>query len=922
MSLSKSQKYWEERFKQLEEASNKTGHETLMRIEPSFDEAQKAIQKEIEAWYGRYAINNGITMQEAKKQLTTRELREFRWDVNEYIKYGKENALNQQWMKELENASARVHVSRLEALKLRTQQYAEKAFGNELDELDSMARKLLTDDYYHACFEVQKGFNIGWELGQLDERKLDKYVSRPWAADGKNFSDRIWNSKAQLIDEVHKQLTQSCILGKAPDGAIQAISKKFNTSKSQAGRLVMTEQAYFHSVAQQEAFNDLDVEEYEIVATLDSQTSETCQEMDGKHFPMNEYKAGVTAPPFHVWCRSVTVPWFEDNYTGERAARNGDGKTYYVPDDMTYPEWKEYYVDGTKDPATWERKYKIDVKPKEEPKIEQRTMKKIDFTPAKTITEAEEYAKQFVKSNGHVMYGKKHVNYSGISVDMANEVNYQLTQLFGNYEVHQFDSIETFGKGQKKYFAQHGKAPMTTTNFGNLMINKEICKSEETISKYISDAKDAFDYVLNNMDRLSGSKLKLAETYKEAGRSLVGGTFKDMITHEFGHHVSYMQGVNKELLDVLKSSDWNKFAKHISGYANNSASEYLAESWVAYVKGEINLIDPELTKVFDGLRKFDIDEVVEDIVEEVIEDEFDNFDDLSDEERAILERVMGRTKAKREQSLMTRDEFINGVEACKDSEEVSKFATEYFRNKPNCNIRNVDMSKIDCEVLKKVVIKVDDLDSRFDSTLTALENAYLGLSANGMNSPNMEMVQRYLDTKGISKVESTIKLNDLFFGNEKMVLSDWNDNCNSKHIPLHVVVDKSDAYVTTIVHEYGHSILQGKLNEALIEQGGHHPAFEEILKIYDDYMGELLDIDVKSSEKAIKYAEKGDMDSYEKVITKADEKRLKICISRYSQSSVGEFIAEAFCDAELNKKPKKYSKRVYDVLVKYYGKVK
>lgn len=344
MSLSKSQKYWEERFKQLEEQSNRTGNETLMRIEPSFDEARNAIQKEIEAWYGRYAINNGITMQEAKKQLTTRELNEFRWDVNEYIKYGKENALNQQWMKELENASARVHVSRLEALKLRTQQYAEKAFGNELDELDSMARKLLTDDYYHACFEVQKGFNIGWELGQLDERKLDKYVSKPWAADGKNFSDRIWNSKAQLIDEVHKQLTQSCILGKAPDGAIQAISKKFNTSKSQAGRLVMTEQAYFHSVAQQEAFNDLDVEEYEIVATLDSQTSETCREMDGKHFPMNEYKAGVTAPPFHVWCRSVTVPWFEDNYGGERAARGADGKTYYVPDDMTYPEWKNSFV--------------------------------------------------------------------------------------------------------------------------------------------------------------------------------------------------------------------------------------------------------------------------------------------------------------------------------------------------------------------------------------------------------------------------------------------------------------------------------------------------------------------------------------------------------------------------------------------------
>lgn len=106
----------------------------------------------------------------------------------------------------------------------------------------------------------------------------------------------------------------------------------------------MTEQAYFHAVAQQDAFKELDVEEFEIVATLDSHTSEICREMDGKHFPMSQYEAGVTAPPFHVWCRSVTVPYFEDNFIGERAARGTDGKTYYVPDNMKYSEWKESFV--------------------------------------------------------------------------------------------------------------------------------------------------------------------------------------------------------------------------------------------------------------------------------------------------------------------------------------------------------------------------------------------------------------------------------------------------------------------------------------------------------------------------------------------------------------------------------------------------
>ncbi len=84
------------------------------------------------------------------------------------------------------------------------------------------------------------------------------------------------------------------------------------------------------------------------VATLDSKTSPICQEMDGKHFPMKDFKAGLTAPPFHCWCRSCTCPYFDDEFSegGMRAARGADGESYYVPDDMSYDEWKKSFVDG------------------------------------------------------------------------------------------------------------------------------------------------------------------------------------------------------------------------------------------------------------------------------------------------------------------------------------------------------------------------------------------------------------------------------------------------------------------------------------------------------------------------------------------------------------------------------------------------
>ena len=201
--------------------------------------------------------------------------------------------------------------------------------------------------YYHTAFEIQTGFRLGWDIAGLDQRQIEKVISKPWAVDGKNFSERIWGNKEKLIKELHTELTQMVMLGNKPQKAMHSIAKKVNTSKQNAGRLVMTEAAYFSSAAQKDCFENLGVEQYEIVATLDSHTSKICQNLDGKHFPMKYYEAGVTAPPFHVYCRSTTAPYFEEDFDniGERAAREEEtGKTYYIPENMNYKEWEEKFV--------------------------------------------------------------------------------------------------------------------------------------------------------------------------------------------------------------------------------------------------------------------------------------------------------------------------------------------------------------------------------------------------------------------------------------------------------------------------------------------------------------------------------------------------------------------------------------------------
>ena len=346
----KNSSYWKKRFELLEQSQNQQGVQCYADIEKQYRQAQRQIEGQISAWYQRFADNNGVTLADARKMLTGKELEELKWDINQYIQYGEENAINGTWVKQLENASARYHISRLEALKLQTQQSLEVMFGNQLDSVDSAMRDIYTSGYYRTAFELQKGVGGGWDFATLDDKTISKVINKPWAADGKNFSERIWGNRQKLVNELNTELTRNIVLGQDPQKAIDAIARKMNTSKNNAGRLVMTEEAFFSSAAQKDCFAELDVEQFEIVATLDSHTSEICQEMDGKHFPMSQWEVGVTAPPFHVWCRSTTVPYFDDEFdtVGERAARGEDGKTYYVPADMTYKQWQQAFVEGDK----------------------------------------------------------------------------------------------------------------------------------------------------------------------------------------------------------------------------------------------------------------------------------------------------------------------------------------------------------------------------------------------------------------------------------------------------------------------------------------------------------------------------------------------------------------------------------------------
>ena len=338
--------YWRGRFSILEDSAHREAQKTIQDMEELYLDAQRSVQKEIESWYARFAVNNQISLTDARKWLTAGQLEEFHWSVEQYIKIGEQAGLDAAWLKKLKNVSARFHISRLEAIQTGIQQQLELLYGNQVDSLDALLKKVVGNGYTHTAFEIQKGVGLGWDITGLDQKKLETLLSKPWTTDGRTFRDRCWLNKNDLVGSVSKSLTQGLLRGDSPAKITTAIQKQFGVHRYKAGRLVNTETTYFNAVATKECYKDLDVEMVEIIETLDSHTCSICGGLDGKVIPIFQYEPGVTVPPFHPNCRGTTAPAIDPKYAGERAARNADGDVYYVPANMKYADWVQTFVNG------------------------------------------------------------------------------------------------------------------------------------------------------------------------------------------------------------------------------------------------------------------------------------------------------------------------------------------------------------------------------------------------------------------------------------------------------------------------------------------------------------------------------------------------------------------------------------------------
>lgn len=348
MTDKRNKEYWRKRFEQFQEKLLKPSDDYVKDLDDIYTKALTNISNDLNRWYLRFMDNNGIVdYHQAKQMLNKKELKELRWTLDDYIKYGQENAVNEKWIKQLENASARVHITRLEALEMQINNYVETIYSNYYKKTNSLIGNVLENSYYGTLFEISKGLNVKFDsFFLIDRKKIEKLLAKPWADPRENFSDNIWKNKDKLIHNLHKHLVIGLISNKTPDKIITDFAKAMNSSRNNASRVIMTESAYFSVLGQKECYNDLGIKKFEIVATLDGTTCKRCGSFDHKVINNKDFEAGITVPPFHCNCRCTTVPYFNDEFTrdSKRIARDADGDTIYVEYNMDYEKWKKEYL--------------------------------------------------------------------------------------------------------------------------------------------------------------------------------------------------------------------------------------------------------------------------------------------------------------------------------------------------------------------------------------------------------------------------------------------------------------------------------------------------------------------------------------------------------------------------------------------------
>lgn len=331
--------YWKTRQEQkflAGERKVKAFHRGLVQ---SFEQAKREIKSVINDFYVKYQNENGIvSYADAQKLLSKVELGGLKDFIDKAYEHMGEYDL------QLSNMSIKSRITRYQALEKQIDAILQQLYAIDYEFLgEEMLQDLYSDTYNRTWFNIDQYHGFHQEFSQIDPRMVEELVRYPF--NGANFSSRLWKQKDHMLTSLTESITTMIIQGKNPNTLSRDFAKKFGTKEYEAYRLLHTEGSFIMEQATVNGYEEDEVTKYQILATLDHKTSDKCRGEDGEIYNVKDAVTGVNYPPFHIFCRTTTVPYYEDgDYSNdERAARNIEGKAYKVPASMKYKEWLEVY---------------------------------------------------------------------------------------------------------------------------------------------------------------------------------------------------------------------------------------------------------------------------------------------------------------------------------------------------------------------------------------------------------------------------------------------------------------------------------------------------------------------------------------------------------------------------------------------------
>lgn len=287
----KAKGYWEKRSTELMKRLEEGTENTINSLVEAYEQATKSINKEIVRIFKNYAKNTGLDKKILTQLLSKKETEQYYKNLLEVIN---NNITNENIKKKLlakYNAPAYAYrISRYQALQENINVELKKLANIEQQITEIRYVDTIKEGYYHNIYDIQQGIGLGFSFAKIDNRTINLMLNENWTNNA-NFSQRIWKNNEKLSDYIKTNLTADTMSGRSIAKISKELSEYMNVGLYNATTLVRTEVNYFANEAEMLAYEELDIEKYRFIATLDQVTCKHCAELDDKVFYVKNRKA-------------------------------------------------------------------------------------------------------------------------------------------------------------------------------------------------------------------------------------------------------------------------------------------------------------------------------------------------------------------------------------------------------------------------------------------------------------------------------------------------------------------------------------------------------------------------------------------------------------------------------------------------------